>query len=635
MSDNTEQQKKSNNKTVEKQEINTQAHNWTLRPKNYKEGQYKELSSSEIKSFESQKTEFGEASNTLNTENQTVNSEANQTVIQISDSQLNLQQDQTQSPSYTLSEHYLSANTLTQETFEHKVEKLRNTYANEFGKLINESLEDEKFDVTLIDQISKTNEEEISGFQNIATTSTPISTPISSKQNKPNAKQEIQRMKTRIEQLQRERSNTENKENNFKSEQYKITLASSRPYSPQSESESSNTMTETFSLGAFYKLIPNFDGSEENTEKFITCCDILFETLPDTQKPIFLKYLPTKLTNEAFNFFNLHKDQNWPSLKILFQEKFSDHKSLTHLQNQLTNCKQGNRSIRDYSIEIESILSKMNVASAKIRVNNTDAAAHFRVWNDELATRSFTEGLNEPIKSLIKARDYNQLSTAIDKALEEEVFIKENGKNKDNGIKTCFFCGKEGHITSNCFKRFSVQQKQQSIQNPQYFRNNSRPQFQNFSQNQNFQFRNRNPNFNQQNRPNYQPNFSNFNSQGNYRNPNQFNNPRNQFYQQQNYQNTSSFQNQQNPMPSTSYNSFSNPNETNSRNFVPSNQSVQFTQNPRNANNASANNRNHNFQGNTNTNRNIRKIDEEQNESKNSNYQSEEGDKTDLVQEMI
>lgn len=71
------------------------------------------------------------------------------------------------------------------------------------------------------------------------------------------------------------------------------------------------------------------------------------------------------------------------------------------------------------------------------------AGGHFALWHDKLAWRTFQDGLVEPLRLLIKARNYTDFSEAVNGAFEEELYLnpKRVEKQYNNNNKshiTCF-----------------------------------------------------------------------------------------------------------------------------------------------------------------------------------------------------
>lgn len=84
--------------------------------------------------------------------------------------------------------------------------------------------------------------------------------------------------------------------------------------------------------------------------------------------------------------------------------------------------------MRSFADKIERKLTEMNKAGNEIKIDGRDAAAHFAYWHESLALRTFQDGLLEPLKLLIKARNYVTLVEAIRGGFRRRIIFKSFGK---------------------------------------------------------------------------------------------------------------------------------------------------------------------------------------------------------------
>lgn len=169
-----------------------------------------------------------------------------------------------------------------------------------------------------------------------------------------------------------------------------------------------------FITSNFHKSIPEFSGNVRNLQHFITCCDLFYDNLDEENKPRFFPALVRKLTQKAFTLYHNRTWDDWNQFKVALKKYFSVHKSFETFQLELANIQQRNFNIRDYSQKVETILHEMNSIGKEIKIEGqAGGEAYFKVQNEKLALKAFINGLNVPIKHILKARKYETLDDAI------------------------------------------------------------------------------------------------------------------------------------------------------------------------------------------------------------------------------
>lgn len=277
-------------------------------------------------------------------------------------------------------------------------------------------------------------------------------------------------------------------------------------------------MSQTFDISSFHKSIPEYEGKVDTLNRFIACCEIYVSNLgTDELKATFLKSLVRKFVGRGFDFYNKKTWVSWSELKNSLKQYFSPTQTFEGYQIELCKSKQDNLSVREFGEKIEKILVEINKISNDIQINGTGGGDFFKIQNEKLAIKAFLNGLNEPLKTILRSRKYNQIGESIKDAIEieneenlnkmqsmtiESKSIQKNDMNVNKNEKTqfnnenrfmpdsvrpnfnrivCFKCNAFGHLAKNCFRN-------------QWFPQNR-------------------PN-NYQSRPNYSS--SNFSNQGNY-----------------------------------------------------------------------------------------------------------------------
>lgn len=317
-----------------------------------------------------------------------------------------------------------------------------------------------------------------------------------------------------------------------------------------------------FDVSTFHKSVPEFDGNMENLNRFIACCEHFHSNLPnDNVKSTFLKALVRKFVGRAFDFYNKKESwESWDELKLALKSYFSPTQSFEGYQIELCRCKQDKLSVRECGEKIEKILVEINKISNRIEVEGTNGGIFFKIQNEKLAIKAFLNGLNEPLKTILRSRKYELVQDAIKDAIEienEEILsniqkmniidqntLIDNKKDQkelkyqvnnsiiDNKKMICFKCNKPGHSSRNCFQNQNfnnnvsrqINNKQNQFNFSHYDINRNRDNYQQFGQRSNYNDRSfyeqqnkkafiNNYNYNRQN--NYDRNFSNGNGRYN------------------------------------------------------------------------------------------------------------------------
>lgn len=357
-------------------------------------------------------------------------------------------------------------------------------------------------------------------------------------------------------------------------------------------------MALEFPSNNFYKSIPEFSGDEKEVQRFISCCNFFYNTLTEAHKAIFFQALVRKLSDKAFDFYNNRKWINWPEFRDNLKKYFSIQKSFESYQVELANIKQRRLKVKEYSQKVESILYDMNKIGKDIKVENVSGEKYFKVQNEKLATKAFINGLNEPMKTIVKARKYNKLENAINDAIELELDEEINSSQRNQNQVICNYCNNKGHTIDQCFKK-----KNGNNFNMQRLNNNFKRM--SFNNNNNYQNFNRNNNYNP-----FRPNNNNFNSNYN-NNRNNMNYRNNTNYRNNNYQNNNNVGTGRNTFFNrNSYNANNNNNNNNERN------GQRYNNRP---------NTNGNYNGNRNENK-VRVVDTTDDDSKNEHTQTAQED---------
>lgn len=271
-------------------------------------------------------------------------------------------------------------------------------------------------------------------------------------------------------------------------------------------------MTTPFDISSFHKSVPEFDGNVDNLNRFLACCEHFHSNLgTDELRTTFLKSLVRKLVGRAFDFyFKKETWATWVELKSALKTYFSPTQSFEGFQIELCKSKQEKLSVREFGEKIEKILVEINKISNQIEVAGNNGGEFFKIQNEKLAIKSFLNGLNEPLKTILRSRKYNLVQDAIKDAIEIE---NDEALNKMQSINIsdpkpvtkiesiqretdsywnkpnlgrrviCFRCKQEGHTFRNCYANINSNFQNNRLNNFQPRANfvpnsfNNRPNF--------------------------------------------------------------------------------------------------------------------------------------------------------------
>lgn len=208
------------------------------------------------------------------------------------------------------------------------------------------------------------------------------------------------------------------------------------------------------------RIIPEFNGNSLELDRFLACCDIVALDLTEAESRKFLKLLPAKLTNKAYELYKYKNFTSFEELKIEFKLHFSEKRSLESLKIELFNIKQKqSETVREFSSRVEKLLSDINNVSTK-DLTKAQVSAIINL-NNSSALKSFIEGLNHPIRLIVKASRPQTLNDATNIAFEEELLNLNRPStskifNNSNKKFKCYSCGKFGHTANYCHNKHNL-----------------------------------------------------------------------------------------------------------------------------------------------------------------------------------
>lgn len=221
------------------------------------------------------------------------------------------------------------------------------------------------------------------------------------------------------------------------------------------------TFKETNSL---LKSVDSFNGSSKNIkldlDRFLNHAEMIWENLDDGEEPrrLFMRLIKNKLYDKAYEIVRYNDFKEWSELKQALQSKFVIRRSQGVVASELVNISQSKTTdIRTFASKVEGLLNELNEIC--IEEQGKDAAKIINEYNERMALNAFQNGINNPfMKTIVKSHDFDKLSNAIEKAIDEEILhIPIKSSNK-----LCTFCNKTGHLEERCYKKKNNAKNQKS-----------------------------------------------------------------------------------------------------------------------------------------------------------------------------
>ena len=249
-------------------------------------------------------------------------------------------------------------------------------------------------------------------------------------------------------------------------------------------------------ISTLLQLIPDFDTSQAGQiYRFARSCDSAFSLADPQQKEILLVYALNKIIGSGAPDVHARQYASWDDLKTFLISKFSNIKTISHLNLELQSMFQKpNEPLVDYFHRVDLCRSKI---IEKLTTEITDITLDGRkATTEETALNVFINGLNTDIGTMLRTKGFNSLSEAGNFAIQEDKIRAMNnarqtlyrvsnsrtapGTNQNfrsfrprptinnqiqssqqnqpssfssNNAKTCNYCKLPGHLISECRKR--------------------------------------------------------------------------------------------------------------------------------------------------------------------------------------
>lgn len=254
------------------------------------------------------------------------------------------------------------------------------------------------------------------------------------------------------------------------------------------ETKTSPVSYEIVPLNTLLQLIPEFDTNQPTqVYRFVRSGDSAFNLANPTQTDILLVYTLNKITGSSSPDVHARQHASWNDLKSFLIQKFSQTKTLAHLNLELqSSFQKPNESITEYYHRVDlcrnKILDKLTAEISDISL------AGRKTTTEETALSVFVNGVGSNLGTMLRTKGFTSLSEAGNFAIQEEKIQNMNQarqilcRNNRNAVtygnvirrlpptgqgaqpavpyfnasrqtKTCNYCKKPGHVIAECRKR--------------------------------------------------------------------------------------------------------------------------------------------------------------------------------------
>ncbi|XP_045777881.1 uncharacterized protein LOC123875868 [Maniola jurtina] len=254
-------------------------------------------------------------------------------------------------------------------------------------------------------------------------------------------------------------------------------------YPSLSQSPIHDTNTMSLEINTLLKLIPTFDTAEtQQVYRFVRSCDSAFLLADAEKEQILLVYALNNITGTCASDVHSRQYTSWEDLKSYLIEKFSNVKTISHLNLELQSMFQKPaESITDFFHRVDLCRSKI---IEKLNTEIKDSTLLGRMaTTEETALSVFVNGLSSEIGTMLRTRGFQNLTLAGRFAIEEEkiramntarqsLFKNNTNQHKPSSQRTqivpnpratynsypsspkiCNYCKNPGHLISECRKR--------------------------------------------------------------------------------------------------------------------------------------------------------------------------------------
>lgn len=184
--------------------------------------------------------------------------------------------------------------------------------------------------------------------------------------------------------------------------------------------------TNELDLNTLLKLIPDFNTAESSqVYRFIRSCDSAFLLASITQQQLLLVYALNRITGPGSSDVHARQYLSWESLKAFLIQKFSQTKTLAHLNLELQSLFQKpSESVTEYFLRVDLCRNKI-IEKLTTEISGTTLEGR-KITTEETALNVFINGLASDIGTMLRTKEFSKLDDAGRFAIQEDKIRKMN-----------------------------------------------------------------------------------------------------------------------------------------------------------------------------------------------------------------
>ena len=211
-------------------------------------------------------------------------------------------------------------------------------------------------------------------------------------------------------------------------------------------------MATKFPLSLLQKELITFDGEKESLSRFLNVCESVQSLVKPEDSTALFTLIKLKLTGKAYNLTKNRLFETWDDMKSVLEELFSEKRSQGQWELELHSSQQKkNEKVTDFATRVENIM--VNLIDSVTLGETKAVSVHYEKLLRNQTKNVFIQGLQDPTKIIVKARNPESFEKAVELAVaEEREYLSQLETRKYSQNNSCEICGKNNHITKNCFR---------------------------------------------------------------------------------------------------------------------------------------------------------------------------------------